>query len=161
VFGTNVGNKFLVTLGFVPLPHCIKRIAMERTGRVKHPVTFGATEAHKILALNPYQFAWHCMEISVRPLPDFSPPRRKIDVPHVTRQRVPRRLVWLAQPRLAGRQLDSNVFSSHPGNRANRSCEVLRGTREDESAPKTEEGVRTYGYWNVPVWEPLGTRSIP
>jgi hypothetical protein len=57
VFGTNVGSKFLVTPGFVPLPHFIKRIAMERTGRVKHPVTFGAAETQKILALNPYQFA--------------------------------------------------------------------------------------------------------
>ena len=48
----SVGSKLFVTLRFVFRFHVIKRIARERTRRFKLPVTFGATEALKILALN-------------------------------------------------------------------------------------------------------------
>jgi hypothetical protein len=46
--------QLLVTFGFVFRLHFLKRIAREHTRRVKLPVTFGATEALKILALNPF-----------------------------------------------------------------------------------------------------------
>jgi len=56
-FGTYVGSKFLVTLGFVLPHHFIKCMANERASRVEHPVAVGATEALKFLALNPNQLA--------------------------------------------------------------------------------------------------------
>ena len=52
---TNAGSKFPVTLGFVFLLHFLKRIANDRTKRIKHPITLRATEVHKTLALNPTQ----------------------------------------------------------------------------------------------------------
>jgi hypothetical protein len=84
---TNVGSEFLFTLGFVPPLHFSKRFANQQATRVKQPVTLGAAEAQKLLALDPNQFACHRKGISVRPLPDFSPSCRKIDIPRVTRQR--------------------------------------------------------------------------
>jgi hypothetical protein len=57
VLGTNVGSKLFVTLGFVLPLHFIQRLASKRTRRIKHPVTLGATEALKLLVLNPYQLA--------------------------------------------------------------------------------------------------------
>jgi hypothetical protein len=49
-----VGRKLCVTFGFVFPLHLIKRIAHGRAERLKLPVTLGATEALKILALNPF-----------------------------------------------------------------------------------------------------------
>jgi hypothetical protein len=65
VLDTNVGSKFFLTLGFILLFHFIKRITSERTSRLKLPVTFGATEALKLMLLNPYQLARHGR--SIRP----------------------------------------------------------------------------------------------
>ena len=56
---TNVGSKLFVALAFILLLHFIQRFEGERTRRLKHPVTLGATEALKVLFLNPYQLAWH------------------------------------------------------------------------------------------------------
>ena len=53
-FDASVGSKPFVTFGFVFPLHFINRITRERTWRVKPPVTLGATEALKILALNPF-----------------------------------------------------------------------------------------------------------
>jgi hypothetical protein len=53
-FGTNVGSKILVTLGFVFRYHFMKRLASERAGRFKHPIAFGASKALKLLVLNLY-----------------------------------------------------------------------------------------------------------
>jgi hypothetical protein len=60
VLGANVGSKLFVTLGFVLPLHFMQRFANERTRRIKHPVTLGASEALKVLVLNPYKLAWHC-----------------------------------------------------------------------------------------------------
>jgi hypothetical protein len=54
-----VGSELLVTLGFVFSFHFVKRIASERTSGTKLPATLGATKALEILALNPFQSAWH------------------------------------------------------------------------------------------------------
>jgi hypothetical protein len=53
-FDASVGSKLCVTFGFVFSLHFIKRIAHGRAERFKLPVTLGATEALKILALNPF-----------------------------------------------------------------------------------------------------------
>jgi len=58
-----MGSKLLVTLGFVLLLHFIQRFEDERTRRLKHPVTLGATEALKVLLINPHQRAWHSRSI--------------------------------------------------------------------------------------------------
>jgi len=65
VLGTKVGSKLFVTMGFKRLLHFIPRFANERTRRLKHPVTLGATEALKVSFLNPYPLAWHCRSISL------------------------------------------------------------------------------------------------
>jgi hypothetical protein len=54
-----VGSKCLVTLGFIFSLHFIERIASERSSWAKLPITLGATKAMKLLALNPFQRAWH------------------------------------------------------------------------------------------------------
>jgi hypothetical protein len=59
VLYTNMGDKLFVTAGFVLLLHLIEGITSERTRRLELPVTLGAGEALKILALNPFQRAWH------------------------------------------------------------------------------------------------------
>jgi hypothetical protein len=48
-----VGCELFVALGFVGLLHLVKRFVDERTSRIEHPLTFRASEALKILALNP------------------------------------------------------------------------------------------------------------
>jgi hypothetical protein len=53
-FDASVSSKLCVTLGFVPPLHLIKRIARGRAERLELPATLGATEALKILALNPF-----------------------------------------------------------------------------------------------------------
>jgi hypothetical protein len=58
-FDASVGRKLLVTCGLVFPFHFIERIAREHTRRAKPPVTFGAAEALKTLALIPFQPAWH------------------------------------------------------------------------------------------------------
>ena len=55
--GTGVGCELFVALCFVGLLHLVKRFVDERTSRIEHPLTFRASEALKILALNPDQFA--------------------------------------------------------------------------------------------------------
>src|ERR1700674_1461992 len=65
VLGTKMGSKLLVTLGLVPLLHFLQRFANERTGRIKHPVTLGATEALKVLVFNPNQLPRHSRSISL------------------------------------------------------------------------------------------------
>jgi len=50
---TIVGSKLFVTLGFVFLLHFIKRKTSEPANRQELPVTLGAAEALKILALHP------------------------------------------------------------------------------------------------------------
>ncbi len=62
---TNVSSKFFVALGFVLLLHSIQGFVKERTGRLKHPVALGATEALKVLFLIPYQLAWHGWSIGL------------------------------------------------------------------------------------------------
>jgi hypothetical protein len=59
VLGANVGSKFLVTLGLIFSFHFLERIASERSSWAKLPITLGATKAMKVLALNPFQPAWH------------------------------------------------------------------------------------------------------
>jgi hypothetical protein len=59
VLDTNVGSNLFVALAFILLLHFIRWFLKERTGGLKPPVTLGATEALKLLALNPYQLAWH------------------------------------------------------------------------------------------------------
>jgi hypothetical protein len=54
-----VGSKFLVTLGLIFSFHFLEGIASERSSRAKLPITLGATKAMKVLALNPFQRAWH------------------------------------------------------------------------------------------------------
>jgi hypothetical protein len=54
VFDANVGSKLFFTFGFVFPLHFLERIARGRTKRPKLPVTLGASEALKILALNPF-----------------------------------------------------------------------------------------------------------
>ena len=56
---TNVGSKFLVTLGLIFSFHFLERIASEPSSWAKLPITLGATEAMKLLALHPFQPAWH------------------------------------------------------------------------------------------------------
>jgi hypothetical protein len=51
---TNVGSKFFVSLGFILPLHFIKRRTYGRARRIKLPVTRRATEALKILTLNPF-----------------------------------------------------------------------------------------------------------
>jgi hypothetical protein len=65
VLDTSVGSKLFVALGFVLPLHFIQRFAHERTRRIKHPVTLGASEALKVLVLNPYELAWHCRIIGL------------------------------------------------------------------------------------------------
>jgi hypothetical protein len=48
------------------LLHFIEGSTSERAGRLKLPVTLGAAEALKILALNPIQTAWHLRIIAPR-----------------------------------------------------------------------------------------------
>jgi len=50
-------GKLFETLGFVLLLHFIQRFTNGRTGRLKRPITLGATEALKVLFLNPYSLA--------------------------------------------------------------------------------------------------------
>jgi hypothetical protein len=54
-----VGSKFLITLGLIFSFHFLERIANERSSWAKLPITLGATKAMKVLALNPFQPAWH------------------------------------------------------------------------------------------------------
>jgi len=54
VFDTNVGSKLFVTLRFVLQFHFIECFVKGRTGRLKHPVAVGATEALKVPVLHPY-----------------------------------------------------------------------------------------------------------
>ena len=61
-----VGSKLFVTMFFVMLLHFIERGTGECTRRLKLPVTLGAAETLKILALNPFQTAWHLRTISSR-----------------------------------------------------------------------------------------------
>ena len=64
MFDASVGSELFVTLGLVFPLHFIKRIARERTRMVKLPITLGATEALKVLVLNPYHLA-HCRIIDL------------------------------------------------------------------------------------------------
>jgi hypothetical protein len=57
VLGTNVGSKLFVTLSFVLPLHFIERFANDRNRRIEHPVALRATEALKVLFLNPYELA--------------------------------------------------------------------------------------------------------
>jgi len=57
-------SKLFFTLGYVIPFHFIKRIADERTLGIEPPITLGATEAQKILVLNPFQCALHCYIIT-------------------------------------------------------------------------------------------------
>jgi hypothetical protein len=59
VLCANVGSELFVTPGFVFSFHFIKRITLRLTRGLKLPVTLGATEALEILALHPFQTAWH------------------------------------------------------------------------------------------------------
>ena len=59
VLGAKVGSKLFVTLGFVLLLHFNQRFRNNRTRRLKHPITLGATKALKVLALHPYALTWH------------------------------------------------------------------------------------------------------
>jgi hypothetical protein len=59
VLCANVGSKFLVTLGLIFSFHFLERIASERASWAKLPITLGASKAMKVLALNPFQHAWH------------------------------------------------------------------------------------------------------
>jgi hypothetical protein len=81
-------SKLFVALGFVIPFHFIKRIADERPKRLELPVALGATEALKILALNPFQLALHCCIITpsvskteqpLVPLPHFNPKPRGLE----------------------------------------------------------------------------------
>jgi hypothetical protein len=54
-----VGSKFFVTLGLIFSFHFLEGIASERASWAKRPITLGATEAMKVLALHPFQRAWH------------------------------------------------------------------------------------------------------
>jgi hypothetical protein len=65
VLGTNVGSKLFVTVGLVVPLHFIQRSANDRTRGLKHPFALGATKALRVLALNPYQLAWHDRSISL------------------------------------------------------------------------------------------------
>src|SRR6266849_6754955 len=67
VLGTTVGGKLFVALVFVLLLHFIQRFVKGRTRGLKHPAALGATEALKVLALNPHQLAWYGR--SIRPYP--------------------------------------------------------------------------------------------
>jgi hypothetical protein len=58
--GTEVYGELFVKFGLICLLHLIKRTTDERTGRFKYPLTLRASEAQKILALNPHQLACHC-----------------------------------------------------------------------------------------------------
>jgi hypothetical protein len=60
-----VSSKLFVALGFVLLLHSIQGFVKERTRRLKHPVALGATEALKVLFLNPYQLAGHGWSIGL------------------------------------------------------------------------------------------------
>lgn len=62
--GTGVGGELFVALGFVSLLHLVKRRADEGTSRMEYPLTLGASEPHKVRALNPDQTARHCRIIS-------------------------------------------------------------------------------------------------
>ena len=53
-FDASVGRKLLVALSFVFPLHFIERVARQHVRRAKLPVAPGATEALKILALNPF-----------------------------------------------------------------------------------------------------------
>ena len=64
VVDTSMGSKLFITLGFVIPFHFIKRIADKRTKGLELPATLGATEALKILFLNPFQCALHCRIVS-------------------------------------------------------------------------------------------------
>ena len=55
----NVGSELFVTFGFVFSFHFVKRITIECTTGTKLPATLRATKALEILALNPFQTAWH------------------------------------------------------------------------------------------------------
>ncbi len=59
VLCANVGSKFLVTLGLIFSFHFLERIASEHASWAKLPITLGASKAMKVLALNPFQRAWH------------------------------------------------------------------------------------------------------
>ena len=59
-----MGSKLFFTLGYVIPFHFIERIADERTMGLELPVTLGATEALKILVLNPFQCALHGCSIT-------------------------------------------------------------------------------------------------
>jgi len=65
VLDTNVGSKLFVALFFILLLHFIQGFVKGRARRLKHPVALGATEALKLLALNPYRLAWHGRSISL------------------------------------------------------------------------------------------------
>jgi hypothetical protein len=67
-----VGSKLLVTLALVLHLHFIERDTGDRIRRLKLPVTLGATEAQKILALNPIQLAWHLCIIPKRCAKQYS-----------------------------------------------------------------------------------------
>src|SRR6266852_6377963 len=59
VLDTNVGGKLFVALGFVLLLHFIQGFVKGRARGLEQPVALGATEALKVLFLNPHQHAWH------------------------------------------------------------------------------------------------------
>jgi hypothetical protein len=65
VLDAKVGSKFFVPLGFVLLLHFFQVFVFERTRRLKHPVTLGATESLEGMALNPYSLARHCRIINL------------------------------------------------------------------------------------------------
>jgi hypothetical protein len=59
-----MGCKLFFALGYVIPFDLIKRITDERTMGLELPATLRATEAQKILILNPFQFAFHCSIIT-------------------------------------------------------------------------------------------------
>ena len=66
VLGAKVSSKLFVTLGFVLLLHFNQRFRNNRTRRLKHPITLGATEPLEVRLLDPYQLARHCGSIRLR-----------------------------------------------------------------------------------------------
>ena len=76
----NVGGKFFVTLGLIFSFHFLERIASEPASRTKLPITLRATKAMKLLALHPFQHAWHdcivnqgCAKVNSATLPSSRP----------------------------------------------------------------------------------------
>jgi hypothetical protein len=59
VLDANVGGKLFVPLSFVLLLHFFQVFTDERTRRLKHPVTLGASESLEGMALDPDALARH------------------------------------------------------------------------------------------------------